>query len=331
VRRERRALLTLLFLSPVLGELVSGSSPPLEFLSPNLLGLLALYGCGALLIRDAAIRWDKGWATLLLLGCAYGVFEEGLVVKSWFDPNWVDLGEMGTYGRAGGINWVWAASLTLYHAVVSIALPIFLVGVLFPDLKRTPLLTPRATRYALFLFALTLPVYALALPYWGGPEHLVAVIAAGAFLQYARMAPRDFLAPLAVRPPERVWTFAAFGFLWMFGTFLFPSVANASGVHFAVTLGVLAFAAAAALLGLRGALHPANAERCLFAFLAGAYGFIIMFGFLYGFFNPIAGFGMVAVAPAGALWFAWVYRRNLARWRAAPAPAAGPAPPAPAA
>ena len=316
MERRTKALLTLLFLSPVLGELVSGSSPPLEFFGPNLLGLLALYGCGALLIRDAVVRWDKGWATLLLLGAAYGVYEEGLVVKSWFDPNWVDLGPMGPYGREGGTNWMWALSLTIYHSVVSIALPIFLTDVLFPDLKGKRLLTDRATRWALFFFGLTLPVYALALPYWGGPEHLIGVISALAFFEMARRGPRDFLTPRASVPPRRARPFAVFGFLWMTFNFVFPSVAQASGLHFGLCTAVTAFAAAACLLTLRGALHPANAERCLFAFLAGAYGFIIVFGFTYGFFNPAAALGMVAVSPAAAVWFVWVYRENLPRWRA---------------
>ena len=46
------------------------------------------------------------------------------MVKSWFDPHWVDLGIFGSYGRLAGVNWVWAAGLTIYHAIYSIGLPI---------------------------------------------------------------------------------------------------------------------------------------------------------------------------------------------------------------
>ena len=331
VRRERKALLSLLFLSPILGELVSGSTPPLEFVSPLALGgFLALYGCGAVLIRDTAIRWDKGWMTILLLGAAYGVYEEGLVVKSWFDPNWIDLGNLGIYGRFAGVNFVWATLLTIYHCIVSIAIPIFLTNVLFPDLKGKRLLGDQGTLWALFFFGLVLPAFHLLVPYYGGPEHLLAVAAAAGLVYLAYRAPRGFLAPQAAVMPTRVRPFGVFGFVWMMWTFVATYFFDASGVPWPETCIVLSASALAALFALRGMLHPANAERCLFAFLAGAYGFIILFGFFYGVFNPVAGFGMVAVAPAAAIWFYGTYRQQLPRWRLAPAPLAGPKPqPAP--
>jgi hypothetical protein len=328
VERQRKAIWSLVFLSPLMAELVSGSSPPIEWLSPNVLGLLALYGCGALLIRDAVIRWDKGWATLLLLGCAYGVYEEGLVVSSWFNPNWPDISS--TYGRVGDMGWMWAASLTLYHAVVSIAIPIFLIDVLYPEFKGKRLLSDKATRWCVFFFALCLPVYALAFSYFHGPEQLIAPIVGLGFVSAARNAPKNFLRPLAVAPPRRVWRFAFVGFLWMMWNFLFPSVAEASGLYFGLTIAVLAFTSIAMLLVLRGALHPANAERCLFAFVTGAFGFIMFFGMMYGAFNPAAGPGMVLVCPITAVWFVWTYRRTLPRWlvpqRALPVAGLAPSP-----
>jgi len=50
---------------------------------------------------------------LFVLGAAYGVLEEGLMVKSFFDPNWMDLGVLGSYGLWMGVNWVWAEWLVL--------------------------------------------------------------------------------------------------------------------------------------------------------------------------------------------------------------------------
>src|SRR5256886_9423358 len=80
-----------------------------------------------LVMRETAVRWKTGWPSILLLGAAYGIIEEGLAVKSFFDPTWMDLGTLGVYGRWLAVNWVWAAWLTIYHAAVSIALPIFLL------------------------------------------------------------------------------------------------------------------------------------------------------------------------------------------------------------
>lgn len=125
--------LTLLFLAPIIGELLSGSSPPTEFLNPfTLLLLVILYGGGALLTRELAHHWNGGWLTILILGAAYGIAEEGLICKSFFDPNWMDIGILGSYGRWLGVNWVWSLELILFHAVFSTAIPVLLVNLMFP-------------------------------------------------------------------------------------------------------------------------------------------------------------------------------------------------------
>jgi len=124
----------LFFLSPVIGELLSGSAPPVEFFNPiGLMILSVLYGGGAILVRELTHRWGKSWPTLLILGAAYGIAEEGLMCKSFFDPGWMDLGILGSYGRWLGVNWVWCLQLTIYHAAFSMAIPIMLVSLMFPS------------------------------------------------------------------------------------------------------------------------------------------------------------------------------------------------------
>src|SRR5215469_16767881 len=67
-----KPVMTLLFLSPVIGELLSGSSPPLLFFNPiALLFQVGLYGCGALLVRETVVRRNLNVIGLLLLGAAY--------------------------------------------------------------------------------------------------------------------------------------------------------------------------------------------------------------------------------------------------------------------
>jgi hypothetical protein len=59
-------------LSPAIGELLSGSSPPLEFFNPfSYLLLASLYGSGAVLIRELKNRWDLDFKGLLLLGAVF--------------------------------------------------------------------------------------------------------------------------------------------------------------------------------------------------------------------------------------------------------------------
>lgn len=122
----------LFLLAPLVGELLSSSSPFPGFLAAWL-PLAVLYGSGALLIREARVRWSLGWPAVFLLGAAYGIVEEGIVVRSFFDPRWGDLGLLAEYGRAGGVNWTWSHLLTLFHSAMSIAAPILAVELAFPD------------------------------------------------------------------------------------------------------------------------------------------------------------------------------------------------------
>lgn len=88
----RKPILFLFFLSPLVGEVLFGSTPPLAFINPLVfLFLGALYGSGALLVRDYARRWQRGCRSVLLLGVAYGIIEEGILVRSFFNPGWKNL------------------------------------------------------------------------------------------------------------------------------------------------------------------------------------------------------------------------------------------------
>jgi hypothetical protein len=126
--------LALFFIAPVCGELFSGSAPLNEFINPATFVILALlYGGGAVIIRELKIRWDKSWLSIFLLGLAYVIYEEGLMVMSLYDPTWMDLGNLAVYGRELGVNWVWAEHLTIYNAAISIAASIAFVEAFYPD------------------------------------------------------------------------------------------------------------------------------------------------------------------------------------------------------
>ncbi|MDD1776261.1 MAG: hypothetical protein LUP94_02785 [Candidatus Methanomethylicus sp.] len=134
--RKIAPLILLFLLAPSIGELLSGSSPPAEFFNPfPLILLTSLYGSGAIVVRELKVMWGKDYRTLLLLGAAYGILEEGLMVKSFFDPSWMDLGILGTFGRYAGINWVWTEVLIIYHMVFSITIPITIAGLVFPNVR----------------------------------------------------------------------------------------------------------------------------------------------------------------------------------------------------
>src|SRR5207302_1314347 len=177
---NRRPLLALVLPSPVIAEMLSGSTPPLEWLNPvAALLLIWLYGAGVLVMRETAVRWKTGWPSILLLGAAYGIIEEGLAVKSFFDPAWMDLGTLGWYGRWLDVNWVWAVWLTIYHAVVSIAIPIFLMEWIWPRVRGQPLTSRRGYITAIALLAgATIFIDILLTPYRPSVWHLLGASAA---------------------------------------------------------------------------------------------------------------------------------------------------------
>jgi hypothetical protein len=134
MRKHILPALTLFLLSPVIGELVSGSAPPSQWLAPTTwMFVVPLYGAGAVLARELAVRWKSGWPGVILLGAAYGILEEGIDVMSFFNAAWPDLGASAAYGRWADVAWVWTTHLTAYHAAFSIAIPILLVHFIFPE------------------------------------------------------------------------------------------------------------------------------------------------------------------------------------------------------
>lgn len=131
--------LLVLVLAPVFGEGLSGSGPPLDLLVPwTFAFMVALYGCGALVCREVAHRFDLGFPGLMLLAAAYGVWEEGLVDRYWYLPAfWEDSG-VGDYGVVWHTNVLLAAHLTLFHTAISICSSVLVVEWLAPRARNGP-------------------------------------------------------------------------------------------------------------------------------------------------------------------------------------------------
>ncbi len=145
--------IVLSLLSPFFAEVVSGSTPPLEMINPiTFLFLWGFYGSGVLLIREMWLKTTGGYLSLMFLGFSYGVIEEGLFVKSWFDPHWPDLSILGVYGRIWGINAVWATWLTIFHSFMSIWVPIVIFQILYPQYRDSELLSKKAKLILLLIF-----------------------------------------------------------------------------------------------------------------------------------------------------------------------------------
>jgi len=228
-------LLFLLSLTPGIPEYLSASiqltllviSPLLFF--GLLLANLGLYGSGVILIREAMIRWKKGWASVFLLGVAYGIVEEGLALWTLFNPLAQPVGVLGFYGHWLGVNWVWTVGLLIFHSVYSIGLPIFLFGLVFPDLKSKSLVSGTGITFSILgliidcfaLFVLESVIYQPYNP--GGGLMLFSGIVITILVLAARRLPEDFL---KMRQSEPDWGPRKFALV---GALLFPATLLAGG------------------------------------------------------------------------------------------------------
>src|SRR5262245_20119474 len=132
--RRILAAFVLILIAFLVAELLPGSAPITQpLLWPF---LLLIYGPGALLIRESARRLDCGWGSILLLGTAYGLVEEGLALQSLFNPSLYGAADWGA--RIAGINGVYAEAAITIHAVWSAAVPILLTELLFPEWRSVP-------------------------------------------------------------------------------------------------------------------------------------------------------------------------------------------------
>lgn len=153
-------ILCLFLLTPGLVEYLSGSSsfvflvysPGWFFLA---LGInAAMYTSGALLIREAWIRWNKGWPTIFALGGAYAIMEEGIADQTIFNPSKSPIGSAGIYGHFLGVNWLWVPDIFVIHILMSLLIPILLLSYALPETRGRSLLTDRQIPWVVLLLAL---------------------------------------------------------------------------------------------------------------------------------------------------------------------------------
>jgi hypothetical protein len=119
---------TLLLAAPLIAEVLPGytrlSVAPFV-LAPE----IAVWGGGALLIRDAVRRAGRGWPSIVLLGIALAVAEECVIQQTSLAPL-VGLASV-EYGRAVGVNWVYLLWALAYEAVFVVVVPVALTEELF--------------------------------------------------------------------------------------------------------------------------------------------------------------------------------------------------------
>jgi len=198
--RPRLPVLALLLLAPAIPELLTGSTPVsnLVYDPPGFaVGFaldIALYGCGALLIREYAAAYRKGWASILLLGAAYGIAEEGFEVHTFFQTTGSPVNALGSYGHLWGVNWLWALGLMIFHATYSIALPILLTRLWFPEVKDARWLDRGAIALVASVFVLEVAGFGYLVGHGPSPAAFAFfLVLAAVLVVLATWAPADLL------------------------------------------------------------------------------------------------------------------------------------------
>lgn len=146
--------LLLLFFPSVTIELFSGSTPPLHFFNPITLLFFALcYGLPFILIREMKIRWNLGWSFIFLFPIV-GIYIEGIFMQSFFNFAHTDLGDLSNFGTYFGVQWPWTIYLTITHGIFSVVIPMFILDILFPSMKKVTFLSKRKAVVSLTLISL---------------------------------------------------------------------------------------------------------------------------------------------------------------------------------
>lgn len=134
--RHRGAAWTLILLAPVVAELMLGNIPVSRLWAFPV--FVPIYGAGSLLIREVTRRAGRGLPTMLSLGLAYGLIEEGLVLQSLTSPTIYHAAEWAP--RLLGVNSAYTELNLVYHPVFSITIPIVLTELLFAGHGHRPYL-----------------------------------------------------------------------------------------------------------------------------------------------------------------------------------------------
>lgn len=296
------------------------------FLAQN----LGSYGLAVLLIREAKVRWGRGWGTVLLLGAAYGILNEGVGAATLFNPNDAAvLGIVSTYGHWLGVNWVWATQLVLIiHPVFSVSLPILLLHLTFPETRGRPFLSPSQVRWALVGAGVdgvgTLTFVGYVRHFYAGPVLWAGCILAMAALAIAAYFVRpDLLLPSRDRPAARPRTFFLFAIgFFVLVTFGSDGLASNGAPPLLVAFFFVLVGALGLLWMVRHVGRRAN-ELELVALCSGLVAVLLP----QGFFGQIGtGLGVVAVVAYDLLVVSLLtglwrkYRRAIDAPRTSPAP-----------
>ncbi len=177
--RNWKPIIALLILSSTIPELTTGSTPIYRYINPAVFLLLTLaYGIPALVYRELAIIRGYGLKQLAILGLLQGIYVEGLLVNTYYNPGIDKNGVFGRYGRILGVNWPWATYLTIFHSIYSVMVPILLVESIYSQTRGMRLVGNRTLKVLVVIAAITALAFNASPETYKPPEqyHLLSLV-----------------------------------------------------------------------------------------------------------------------------------------------------------
>ena len=155
-RRQRTArILTLVVLSPIIPEVLFGAThiSMLYLLVPQ----SCIYGGAALMIHT--LTRQRGWNAILILGIAYAIAEECIILQTSVSPPYQHLlfgsAPNQNYLSAFGINWAYLLWALGYESIWAIVLPINITELIFRDHREERWIGPWGLLITAILFLVT--------------------------------------------------------------------------------------------------------------------------------------------------------------------------------
>jgi hypothetical protein len=299
------AAAALFFLPAVSVELLTGNTRLSTYFSPILFIILNItYGGALLLIRETVVRWGKGFPSILMFALGYGMLNEALSTKGFFDPHFYSVvsDKLEGFGRVYGINVPWALNITVVHAVFSILVPYLIVTTIFPGRDRWIGNKLYVTLLLALIAVIVFTFLVIALPpsryhYNEGPGPLLLIIALLAALILAawKMPSMQF-------SKWNIWLNAAvlfvLGFLYTVGYMFLPDVVRRLDSAAAYDLFLLVFFFALPILAI--IKLPALPPRDTVTLAAGLIFPVMLFGIFAHTPGTLVGVAVVLIVFAAA-------------------------------
>jgi hypothetical protein len=318
---------SLMLLAPLVAEVLPGATrfSVIHFVLPI---QIAVWGGGAVMIRELVRRLNLGWVNLVLLALALALAEECLIQQTSLAPLVIQIKQQ-EYARAFGVNYVYLMWAIIYESAFVVFIPICLAELMFIRRRSQPWLSPVG---AVIVAALFIPGCLLAwfswtriarpnvfhLPIYNPPLAQIAIAAAVILalivLAIGPARSRRAVTPSSLRPTHPL-VLALIGGFAAVGAFALEVLAFGIAQEFPPALAVaIGLALIAFLLWLipRFSIHPAWSVRHTIGLIYGAIvtNLIVLFAaFLEA--SPLDFWGKVVLDVLALLMLSWLAAR---RW-----------------